>query len=104
MGEQKALAELGNILGLTFQLSWTKPLDAKLFAQISASVYKELNRTGAPDEKQGTEKLIENLIEIRHELREDEQWQQADMIRAKLSEAGTALEDTPQGTVWKRKR
>jgi cysteinyl-tRNA synthetase len=89
---------------LTFQLSWTKPLDAKLFAQISASVYKELNRTDAPDEKQGAEKLIENLIEIRNELREAEHWQQADVIRAKLDEASIALEDTPKGTVWKRKR
>ena len=101
---RRVLSELANILGLTFQLAWTKPLDAKLFAQISASVYKELNRTDVPDEKQGAEKLIENLIEIRNELREAKQWQQADMIRAKLDEAGIALEDTPQGTVWKRKR
>ena len=101
---RRVLPELANILGLTFQLSWTKPLDAKLFAQISASVYKELNRTDAPDEKQGAEKLIENLIEIRNELREAEHWQQADVIRVKLDELGIALEDTPKGTVWKRKR
>ena len=54
--------------------------------------------------KNNDKKIIVNLIEIRNELREAEQWQQADMIRDKLSEAGTALVDTPQGTVWKRKR
>jgi len=101
---QQVLLELAGVLGLTFQLSWAKPLDDELFAQISASVYKELSRADAPDEKQGAEKLIENLIKLRNELRQAKQWQQADMVRAKLDEAGIALEDTPKGTVWKRKR
>jgi len=96
--------ELSNILGLTFREPEAPPLEAELFAQVAASVYGELNRAGAPNEKQDAEKIIGNLIEIRNELREAEQWQQADMIRAKLSEAGTALVDTPQGTVWKRIR
>jgi len=30
-------------------------------------------------------------------------WQYADEIRANLGELGIALEDTPKGTVWKRK-
>jgi cysteinyl-tRNA synthetase len=98
------LVELGKTLGLTFQLSWAKPLDAELLAQISASVYRELNRSGIPDEKQDAEKIIENLVKIRSELREAKQWRQADMIRAKLDEAGIILEDTPKGTVWRRKR
>ncbi|MFQ6121690.1 MAG: cysteine--tRNA ligase [Dehalococcoidales bacterium] len=101
---QQVLSELAGVLGLTFKLFWAKPLDAELFAQISASVYQELNRAGIPDEKQDAEKIIENLIKIRNELREAKQWQQADMIRAKLDEVGIALEDTPKGTVWKRKR
>ena len=101
---RKLLKELANILGLTFRLSRAKPLDAKLFAQINASIYRELNRSDAPDEKQGAEKIIENLIELRNELRKEKQWQLADKIRAKLGELGIALEDTPQGTVWKRKR
>jgi len=44
------------------------------------------------------------MIKLRKGLREAKQWQLADMIRAKLDEAGIALEDTPQRTVWRRKR
>jgi len=44
------------------------------------------------------------LISIRNQLREAKQWQLADEIRAKLAELGISLEDTPEGTVWKRKR
>ena len=55
---RKLLKELANILGLTFKPPQRPLLDTKLFAQISASVYKELSRTDALDEKQGAEKLI----------------------------------------------
>jgi len=98
------LYELAGVLGLTFKEREEAPLEAELFAQIANSVYQEINRTGAPDEKQSAENIIENLIKLRKELRETRQWQLADMIRAKLDEAGIALEDTPRGTVWKRKR
>ena len=47
---------------------------------------------------------INLLREIRNALRRGKQFQLADEIRAKLDEAGVALEDTPQGTVWRRKR
>ncbi len=50
------------------------------------------------------EKALNSLVEIRQDLRAEKLWRQADIIRAKLDEAGIALEDTPKGTVWKRKR
>ena len=101
---RQGLVELAGVLGLTLKAGEGQPLDAELLAQINASVYQELNRTAPPDEKQGAEKLIENLLKLRNELREARRWQQADMIRAKLDEAGITLEDTPRGTVWKQKR
>jgi cysteinyl-tRNA synthetase len=52
----------------------------------------------------GAEPFINLLIKTRKSLREAKQFQLADEIRNKLSELGIALEDTPQGTVWKRKR
>ncbi len=48
--------------------------------------------------------IMSFLISIRKELRKARQFQLADEIRNSLSEIGLALEDTPRGTVWKRKR
>jgi len=47
---------------------------------------------------------IDFLRDIRNRLRQEKHYQLADEIRAKLGELGIALEDTPQGTVWKWKR
>lgn len=46
--------------------------------------------------------LVELLIRIRAELRKQKNYALADEIRAKLREMGIQLEDTPQGTIWKR--
>jgi cysteinyl-tRNA synthetase len=51
-----------------------------------------------------TQQRVSQLIEERAMLRKEKQWQQADKIRAELAEMGITLEDTPKGTVWKRKR
>ena len=75
---QELLSELAGVLGLTLKPPEKPALDV--------------------------EPLLEVLISIRDQLREAKQWQLADEIRNKLDEAGIALEDTPQGTIWKRKR
>lgn len=98
------LLELGDILGLSFQRAWASPLDPALFKQLSRSLYQELKRPVPADEEKDAETIIQNLIQLRQELRATKHWAQADMIRAKLEEAGIVLEDTPEGTVWKRKR
>ena len=48
------------------------------------------------------EALIELLIEVRAQLRKEKNFALADKIRAELREMGIQLEDTPQGTIWKR--
>ncbi|MDI6857695.1 MAG: cysteine--tRNA ligase [Dehalococcoidia bacterium] len=48
--------------------------------------------------------FIELLIEVRNDLREAQQWALADKIRSRLSDLGIALEDTREGTVWRRKK
>jgi len=47
--------------------------------------------------------FIQLLIELRKELRQAKRYDLADSIRSRLGELGVALEDTPQGTIWKRR-
>jgi cysteinyl-tRNA synthetase len=101
---QQLLLELANILGLTLEPREELPLDAEYIARTYALVYQELGRVPAYNDKSDAERMIYDLVEMRQELRKGKQWQQADMVRNKLDEVGIALEDTPQGTVWKRKR
>ena len=42
------------------------------------------------------------LIEERNQARLNKDYQRADEIRKQLKEQGVELDDTPQGTVWKR--
>ncbi|HIH73227.1 MAG TPA: cysteine--tRNA ligase, partial [Thermococcaceae archaeon] len=48
------------------------------------------------------EELIELLVEVRSALRKQKNFELADKIRSELRELGIQLEDTPQGTIWKR--
>lgn len=47
--------------------------------------------------------FIQLLVDVRHELRKAKQFHLADMVRSRLLDLGIALEDTPEGTVWRRK-
>ena len=47
--------------------------------------------------------FIQLLMDVREELRQAKRYDLADVIRSRLGELGIALEDTPQGTVWKRR-
>ncbi len=45
--------------------------------------------------------LVELLIELRANLREDRQFELADKIRSSLADLNIQLEDKPEGTIWK---
>jgi len=92
-----------DILGLTFKAP-EMLLDAKYIASVYIAVYQELGRVPAYNDENDAEAMVHDLVEVRQELRKAKQWQQADMVRDKLDEAGIVLEDTPQGTVWRIKR
>ncbi|MES2212989.1 MAG: cysteine--tRNA ligase [Pseudomonadota bacterium] len=54
---------------------------------------------------QGEEPLSEEfkaLIEARESARKGRDWAKADLLRKELLEAGISIEDTPEGTVWRR--
>ena len=117
-GEARAfLMHLGETLGLTFKEPERPPLNTEALRQIAGSITERLEKAGQSQLSKdfrtkatifslgsNTESLLELFISTREQLREAKQWQQADMVRAELDEAGITLEDTPKGTVWKRKR
>ena len=74
---QKLLLNLGGILGLTF----ADDNDSK---DIEAAPFIDL------------------LISIRKELRKAKQFSVADSIRDNLTELGVTLEDSPEGTTWRK--
>jgi cysteinyl-tRNA synthetase len=47
--------------------------------------------------------LMNLLIDLRKQARAEKNYAMADQIRNQLSEIGVLLEDTKQGTTWKRK-
>jgi cysteinyl-tRNA synthetase len=73
------LRELGGVLGLTFKES-------------VMAVEPEL------------EARVNQLIEARDAARKAKDWHRADEIRKEIAALGIVLEDTPSGTVWKRKK
>ena len=73
-----ALKELAGVMGLTLKAAEQSFTDAAPF--------------------------IELLIKTRKQLRDAKQFKLADEIRDKLLETGVIIEDTAQGTTWKRKK
>jgi cysteinyl-tRNA synthetase len=46
---------------------------------------------------------IELMIKKRNDAKKNKNFQEADDIRADLLEKGILLEDTPEGTIWRKK-
>ena len=72
---QAALREMAGVLGLT--LEGAKAGDATV------------------------EPFIELLVELRDDLRAAQQYELSDKLRARLTEMGVILEDSPEGTRWR---
>ena len=48
------------------------------------------------------DKLMDLIISIRQDARQNKNWGLADKIRDELKDAGVVLEDTPSGVRWKK--
>jgi cysteinyl-tRNA synthetase len=57
---------------------------------------------GSASEDGISEDEINQLIAERLAAKKSKDWAKADAIRNQLKDAGIVLEDTPQGTSWKR--
>jgi cysteinyl-tRNA synthetase len=109
---QEQLRGLASVLGLPLKLLEKPLLDAKPLRDLLTSINEQLRAAKleeisiATDQPLPTEAepLLEILISTRDRLRQAKQWHLADKIRAGAAELGIDLEDTPKGTVWKRKR
>ncbi len=92
------LRELAGVLGLTLEV-WRKP-EIPFERLIELVVKYGLDAKEATD----TDRAISLLNEKRARLRQEKKWQLGDEIRSDLKGLGIALEDTPQGTVWRYRK
>ena len=86
------LKALGNLLGLLES-------DPQAFMQEAGGSHADssVDATGTL-----TKELIEALIHRRLSAKKDKNYSEADRIRKELSDQGIILEDSPQGTTWRR--
>ncbi|MFC2047311.1 cysteine--tRNA ligase [Chloroflexota bacterium] len=111
----KLFIELTDLLGLILQKPTEDefPLDTKPFTEVSESTIAQLKKekleyilenVSTDPNAVNAEGYINYLIGLRNALRKANRFHLADEIRSKLEKLGITLEDTPKGTVWKRKR
>lgn len=79
---REVFEELGGVLGLPLKEGALVGEDAK--------------------EKELVDNLMDLIIRLREEARRKKDWATADRIREELKRGGIIIEDTPQGTRWKR--
>ena len=46
---------------------------------------------------------VDKLIQERNKSRHEKDWKKADELRKQLHEIGITLEDTSEGTIWKKR-
>ncbi|AEI74696.1 Cysteinyl-tRNA synthetase [Candidatus Moranella endobia PCVAL] len=86
-GLAATLRQLAGVLGL---------LEQEPIIWLQQSTCKEKNK------HDHLKKHIDNLIKQRNDARKASQWVLADAARDKLNELGILLEDSPNGTTWRR--
>ena len=89
--------------------SLNRYLDLELVSQAVLSLYDKVLHDllavfglDLEDKSNSIDQEIEALIEERRQARANKDFARSDAIRDQLKEQGILLDDTPQGTVWKR--
>jgi len=89
------LLQLGKILTL-FQ-------GEKLGEKIKEKLLKLAEKYEIKVETEGDiDKVIDELLKVREDARRNREWSKADTIRAELNELGIEIEDTKEGTKWRK--
>ena len=82
----------------------TAALAQKTLLDLAGIMGLDLNSKEEVKETDGLlDQVMELVIALRKEARANKNYQMADDIRNRLNEIGIVLEDSPQGTTWKRK-
>ncbi|MDG4597201.1 MAG: cysteine--tRNA ligase [Candidatus Contendobacter sp.] len=110
--DQVAAARLGMVLRWLGDLLGLLQDDPEAFlkglsARIVAPKGHEDSAIGSPNvasvlDHALSETVIDRFIAERTAARKARNWAEADRIRALLQDAGIVLEDTPEGTIWRR--
>ena len=106
---RETLMELGGVLALTFQEPELEDIDIDSLQQLLISINEwlriaDLHEILIDKIPSDVEALMELITSSRSGLRDKQLWEYADKIRNRLIELNIALEDTVEGTEWRRKR
>jgi cysteinyl-tRNA synthetase len=71
-------------------------------AEIMKTLEKADTVLGIMPQEQSIDSNVETLIKEREQARADKNWARSDKIRDELLKQGIELEDTSQGTIWKK--
>ena len=95
------LKNLAGVMGL-LQRDANTFLQAKHYVLTAESGTYKLTGSDAILTKSFSDETINELILLRVEAKKSKNFTEADAIRKQLADSGIILEDTPQGTTWRR--
>ena len=90
------------LINTTMKDNETLPGEFFTLSQNALKGYDDILGVIGSDEAENDDAEIESLIQERTEARKAKNFKRSDEIRDELKERGIVLEDTPQGTKWKR--
>lgn len=103
--DNKQIAQATQLGKFLRQLSWILgilQLDAEQFLRAGCSQSSTDLNAEAADKNKFDDKQIDALVAARTEARKNKNWVESDRIRKELSAMGIILEDTAQGTAWRK--
>ena len=98
----RALLDMGQVIGVLREdpEDWFKRADV-----VSRSIGDEATSASGAVEGAGgglSDADIDAMIEARNQARANKDWNEADRLRDRLADAGISLEDSSEGTIWRR--